>query len=164
MFLENKNTILLITVLVTALSAGIFFAWQVTVIPGTKKISDQSYLETMQSINREILNAGFFVVFFGALIMLLISSIVQYKIDADHSFYLVLVAGVIYAFGTFAVTMFGNVPLNNSLEMLDLSTMTEVALKKARIDYEDKWNTFHLYRTIASVTSMILLLFALLRE
>ena len=69
----TKNIIHLLAVITTALSAGLFYSWVVSVIPGTKKIPDKAYLETMQSINREILNAGFFIIFFGALIFLLIN-------------------------------------------------------------------------------------------
>lgn len=60
-----KSIVLLGTVILTGLSAGFFYAWSVSVIPGTQHISDTSYLQAMQSINRAILNPLFFVVFFG---------------------------------------------------------------------------------------------------
>ena len=51
-----KSIILFSTLILTGLSAGFFYAWQVSVIPGTKRVVDLTYLETMQSINRAILN------------------------------------------------------------------------------------------------------------
>ncbi len=47
-----KTSVFFITVLLNALSVGFFFAWSVSVILGTKKIGDLTYLETMQSINK----------------------------------------------------------------------------------------------------------------
>lgn len=63
-----KTIVFFITALLNALSTGFFFAWSVSVILGTKKVGHLTYLETMQSINREILNPLFFIVFFGSLI------------------------------------------------------------------------------------------------
>ena len=113
-----KNSILLLSVIMTALSAGLFYGWVVSVIPGTKKITDQAYLETMQTINREILNAGFFIIFFGSLFLLLASTFLQYQVKVDTAFYLTLMATLLYFFGTIGVTMFGNVPLNNMVCLL----------------------------------------------
>ena len=69
-----KTYVLLATVLLNALSTGFFFAWSVSVILGTKKVGDLTYLETMQSINREILNPVFFTVFFGSMLTLFVSA------------------------------------------------------------------------------------------
>ena len=152
------------SVVLTALSAGLFYAWVVSVIPGTKKIPDQAYLETMQSINREILNVGFFTIFFGALISLIISTILQYQVKVDGIFYLILSAMAIYAIGTIGVTMFGNVPLNNIVEAMDLSSFSADDFRNARAQFESKWNTLNLMRTIAALVSFVLVLFAIVKS
>lgn len=159
-----KNFILLASVILTALSAGFFYAWVVSVIPGTKKIPDQAYIETMQSINREILNVGFFTMFFGALFLLLASSFLQYRTPVGSVYYLTLAATLVYAIGTIGVTMFGNVPLNNVVESLDLSTFTAQDFKDARVAYEEKWNNLNLIRMIAALISFILVLLALAKS
>jgi len=164
MELNIRNIILLSSVVLTALSAGLFYAWVVSVIPGTKKISDQAYLETMQTINREILNVGFFIIFFGALFFLLGSTYLQYKVKMDSAFYLTLMATLIYAFGTIGVTMLGNVPLNNLVEALDLSTFRAEDYRNARLAYEGRWNTLNLFRTISALISFILILLALVKN
>ena len=74
-----KTIVFFITVLLNALSTGFFFAWSVSVILGTKKVGHLTYLETMQSINREILNPLFFIVFFGNLIALGITTYLQFN-------------------------------------------------------------------------------------
>ncbi|MFK7969596.1 MAG: DUF1772 domain-containing protein, partial [Bacteroidia bacterium] len=146
-----KHSVLFISVVLTALSAGLFYAWVVSVIPGTKKIPDQAYLETVQSINREILNVGFLTIFFGALVFLIVSTFLQYQAKVDTVFYLTLAALLVYAIGTLGVTMFGNVPLNNVMEALDISSFTAEDFEHARAEYEARWNSFNLIRTFAAL-------------
>ena len=112
----------------------------------------------MQSINKEILNPGFFTVFFGAALLLIANSIFQYQVKTGTTFYLCLTATLIYLIGTIGVTMFGNVPLNNMIEAMDLSTLSLNDFKDARLDYEAKWNRFNLARMVAGVVSFVLLL------
>ncbi|MEM8897886.1 MAG: DUF1772 domain-containing protein, partial [Bacteroidota bacterium] len=104
--------------------------------------------------HREILNPAFFLIFFGSPIALAISSI-QY-VNAGLTFWLILAATAIYLVGTFGVTVFGNVPLNDSLEALDLATQNETKLSEFRKMYEGKWNKLHTIRTVFSVISFML--------
>lgn len=143
----------------TGLSAGLFYAWQVSVIPGTRKLGDMVYLQTMQAINREILNPGFFLIFFGSLVLLAINSFQQYQ--SDLAFWLVLTACLAYLFGTLVVTSFGNVPLNNELEALELGGLSLDQLKRFRKHYEAKWNRLHLIRTFFAVLAFFSSLAAL---
>ena len=142
----------------TGLSAGLFYAWTVSVIPGTRKVVDITYLETMQSINREILNPAFFLIYFGTLITLVISSFQQH--GSGTTFWVVLGAMLTYLLGTFGVTALGNVPLNNALEALNLHDMTGPQLSDFRQQYESQWNRWHFIRTIFSVISFLLVLMA----
>ena len=115
-----KSIILFSTLILTGLSAGFFYAWQVSVIPGTKRVVDLTYLETMQSINRAILNPAFFVIFFGTLILLTIASVYEFH-TSKLAFGLMLASSIAYLAGTFGVTALGNVPLNNELDTLDFA-------------------------------------------
>ena len=153
-----KTIVLFTTVLLNALSTGFFFAWSVSVILGTKKVADFTYLETMQSINREIINPMFFTVFFGSLITLLISTFFQFSFKPV--FWILVASSALYLIGTIGVTAAGNVPLNNELELLNLKTMDPDAWKSFRVYYESKWNRYHLLRTLASTASFILLVLA----
>lgn len=154
-----KTIILFTTVLLNALSAGFFFAWSVSVVLGTKKVGDLIYLDTMQNINREILNTAFFIVFFGSLITLVATTFLQY--NNKTVFGLVLASTIVYLVGTFGVTAFGNVPLNNELDTLTISNINTIELKSFRSYYESTWNYYHGIRTISSMVSFSLLLIAI---
>ena len=154
------NSTKLLLLLFTGLSAGLFLAWQISVIPGTKKVSDQVYLETMQHINREILNPIFFVVFLAPIVLSILQGYQHYTTGTDLVFWLIITASIIYIIGTFGVTGLGNVPLNDMLEVTDLSKISPSELELLRIQYEPKWNLYHLIRTICAVLSFGSLLLA----
>jgi uncharacterized membrane protein len=156
-----KSFIMLGAVVLTGLSAGLFYAWSVSVIPGTQKVMDTTYLETMQSINRAILNPAFFAVFFGSLVFLSIGSIYEFQTNGTV-FWLLLGASISYLIGTLGVTGLGNVPLNDqldALQLMELSTEKVVAFRKY---YEDNWNRFHMIRTAFAVLSFLLVTLAVL--
>jgi uncharacterized membrane protein len=151
-----RSITLLSAILLTGLSAGLFFAWSVSVIPGTRKVADMTYLETMQSINRAILNPAFFLIFFGSLIVLAAASFQQYW--NERPYWLILAATLTYLIGTLGVTAFGNVPLNDSLDVLQLQDLTPKQIVDFRKRYEGPWNRLHLVRTICAVLAFLLAL------
>jgi len=155
MEISIKSIVLFGAVVLTGLSAGLFYAWSVSVIPGTKKVSNTTYLETMQSINRAILNPAFFLIFFGSIIFLSIGSIYQFNTDQD-TFWLMCAASILYFTGTLGITALGNVPLNNQLEVLNLKEMSSQKFLEFRKFYEEKWNRLYLIRTICAVVSFLL--------
>jgi uncharacterized membrane protein len=155
MEISIKSIVLFGAVVLTGLSAGFFYAWSVSVIPGAQKVVNATYLETMQSINQAILNPAFFIIFFGSLLFLSIASVYQFN-TGKTTFWLMLIASVLYLIGTIGVTGLGNVPLNNKLAALNLIEMSPQKLLEFRSFYENNWNRLHLIRTIFAVGSFVL--------
>lgn len=154
------NTIVLgITIVVNGLVAGLFWGWTVSVIPGTKNISDLNYVETMQTINRDILNPWFLGAFMGGPILLVLSTILYWNED---NFTFILLGAITIIVGQFVVTAGRNVPLNNRLEAEDLDGITEEDAKRIREYYEGPWNFWQYVRTWASFIGLILLIVAVL--
>ncbi len=146
---------------VTALIAGLFYSYSCSVNIGLARLSDAAYLRAMQSINRAILNPWFFASFIGTLILLPVCTWIMYKHEAGSTaFYLTLFATLVYVVAVFGVTIFGNVPLNEFLDKLDIASVAPVELKAERIKFEKPWNNLHLIRTIGSLISLLLTLAA----
>ena len=158
MEINLKAVTLILTILITGLSAGLFYAWKISVIPGLKNITDRSYLETMQSINRAILNPEFYIIFFGAILLLILSAYFQFKVSIDNSFWLIITAILFYGIGTIGVTAFGNVPMNESLDLVDLAKLNVEELRLTRLHYAGQWNQFNTIRTIFSILSFMAVL------
>lgn len=146
--------LLIITATVTALIAGLFYAYSCSVVLGLGKLSDSEYLKSMQSINREILNPVFFLSFMGTAFLLPISTFL-YR-GQNLVFILLLMATLAYLIGVFGVTMFGNVPLNDQLDKFDIVNSSAEAIKEMRNNFERKWNFLNNIRTVFSVITIVL--------
>ncbi len=155
-----SNIILASTVVCTALMAGLFFSYSCSVVPGLKALGNTEYIAAMKSINRAIQNPTFFVVFFGILLLFPICTYMHFSSPAKASFWFVLSAAIIYFIGVFCVTIFGNIPLNNSLEKFDLLNATSESIASQRNLFENKWNRLNMIRTISSLTSLVFIILA----
>jgi uncharacterized membrane protein len=154
MEISIKSISLFAAVLLTGLSAGLFYAWSVSIIPGSRKVMDHTYVESMQAFNRAILNPAFFLVFMGSGILLAVGAFQHYK--TGIVFWVMLAAALSYLVGTFGVTMVGNVPLNNSLDKLQINDMSADQIAAFRNHFEANWNRLHTIRTAFSVLSFML--------
>ena len=154
----------LLTTLATGLTAGVFFTWMATVVPGLGRLQDLEYLSAMQSINREIQNPFFFSCFFGALLLLPASTFSAYDGTFSLKFGLLLAAAILYIVGVFGLTVAGNVPLNNALDSLDLTALSPAQLSLQRLSFEMLWNNLNAVRAIASLLAFGLVLVVFLKE
>lgn len=161
--MERQNILLSLATICTGLMAGLFFSWSCSVVPGLAKVTDCNYLAAMQSINREIQNAYFFSCFFGALVLLVISTFMAWQPGHhDFRFWCLLAATLIYAFGVVGLTIAGNVPLNDLLENFDLKNASPESMAAMRLKFESPWNNFNLIRAIGAVVSFVLALLSCL--
>jgi uncharacterized membrane protein len=161
--MESKENILPVIVLVltatmTALVAGLFYSWSCSVIPGLSRLSDKSYIASMQSINKAILNPVFFVSFVGTLVLLPISTYQFYVRPLSIQFWLLAIATLIYIIGVFGVTVFGNVPLNDQLAAFNLSSARAKEIAAHRLQFEAAWNNFNTLRAISAVSVLVLVI------
>lgn len=156
------DIVLLLTTIVSSLAGGLFYAWSCSVIPGLKKLPDDSYIEAMQSFNSAILNPAFFVSFIGSLLLLPLCAYLNYEPHLLGRFYLLLAASILYIAGVFGVTAFGNVPLNRKLDKFNWRTATEQSLSLQRKSFEKPWIRLHSVRTCAGILVIVLEIIACL--
>ena len=139
--------------LTTALIAGLFFTWSVSIIPGLAELADAEYIRVMQSINRAIQNVPFFLCFLGGAVLLPVSAYLWYENPGNSVFWLLIGASGFYLIGALGIAVIGNVPLNN-----DLDTAPEHDMAKWRVAFTRRWNRFHHLRTAASLVAFALVL------
>ncbi|WP_221392310.1 DUF1772 domain-containing protein [Dyadobacter sp. NIV53] len=155
-----QNIILVLTATTTALIAGLFYAWTCSVIPGLARLNSVEYIRAMQSFNLAIQNQLFFLCFFGTAILLPVSTYMYFSHPVTIRFWLLLTASIAYLLGVMAVTIFGNIPLNNSLESFSLTLSNPELIAEQRNNFETSWNNLHTIRTIASALSIVLVIIA----
>ncbi|MEO5997585.1 MAG: anthrone oxygenase family protein [Chitinophagaceae bacterium] len=158
------NIILLITTTSTGLIAGLLYSYSCSVNLGLGRLTDTEYVSAMQSINRAIQNPLFFFSFMGTLILLPISTYMHYGQPSSNRFIILLIATAIYIVAVFGITMFGNVPLNNALDLFNVKSASVEEIASQRAKFEISWNRLHTVRTIASVIAFVLVVYACLKE
>ena len=142
----------------TGMMAGVFFTWSNAVTPGLNKLADIEYLRALQSMNRVILNPMFYILFMGAVIFICLATAVLFRSNPSHLVWMLLSATVIYCNGVLAVTVWGNIPLNDVLDRADLGYITTDKAKSLRSTIENRWNNFNMIRSIASSISFLILI------
>ncbi|MEM7273412.1 MAG: anthrone oxygenase family protein [Actinomycetota bacterium] len=151
-----QNALLGTSIVATGLMSGLWYGWTVSVIPGTRRVADASYVDTMQHINRAIINPAFVIPFLGIPILVGAAAVVQFRSgDARRGWLLAGAAGA-YLLGVLGVTIGGNVPLNDALDSFNLAGSDDRALSARRHTYETPWNRWHYLRTTANAGAFAL--------
>ena len=134
--------------------AGIYFTFSVFVMRSLAELGDEAGARAMQSINRVILKSAFLPLFSlstlasAALVVLALLGL------AGPGAGPTLAGGATYVIGMFAVTAFGNVPLNNRLDAADPAAEDGKAVWR---DYLTRWTWLNHVRTLACTAAMVLL-------
>ena len=154
--MDLRTALLGASIVATGLMSGLWYGWTVSVIPGTRHIPDTNYIDTMQHINRAIINPAFIIPFMGIPLVIGAAAIMQFRAgDSRRGWLLVWAAGT-YLVGVLGVTIAGNVPLNDALDGFDLTRSNHQAIGTRRTTYEAPWNRWHYVRTVANVGSFVL--------
>ncbi|WP_190808921.1 DUF1772 domain-containing protein [Flagellimonas sp. S3867] len=151
-----ETIVMLITTILTGLTAGLCFTWTNAITPGIGLLDDQGFLRSFQQMNRAIINPTFLLVFLGPFFTHLLN-VFLHRGHSSTTLVILIIAATLYTLGVVVVTVFGNVPLNEMLDKIDLSTADTIDLQTFREQFEGKWNRLHMIRTICSLSSFILL-------
>ena len=140
----NRSILMVATVLV-GLSAGFFFAYEASVTVGLAQVDDATYVETFQAINATIRNPAFGLVFFGSVPAIAAAAAANWSTAPTLARLLLAAALPLYLAGL-VITVTGNVPLNNDLA--EVLVTTPGAASAARSVFEADWNQLNLIRSI----------------
>jgi uncharacterized membrane protein len=144
-----------------SLVAGFLFAFATVVMPGIKKLEDGTFIQAFQVIDGVIQKGQpvFGFVWVGSVLSLVAAAVMgMWKLGGlDRP--LMIAAALVYLLGVQVPTITINIPLNNQLQRLDVSTLNEAARKRAREDFETRWNRWNVFRAVcASVVPVLLVL------
>lgn len=153
MRLSGRLMLLGLSVLASALMAGFFWTYSVSVMPGLAVGDPLAAVRAMQGINRVIRTPMFAFAFFGALAFPLAAAMVctlQRRVRAAIASF---AGAVIYGLGAFAVTFLVNVPLNESLAA-QAATDAELATRIWRA-YAEPWTAWNHLRSAAALAAFV---------
>jgi uncharacterized membrane protein len=160
--MKTETIILATAILLSGLMAGIFFTWSNAVKPGIGKLSDLEYLRALQSMNRVILNKAFIGIFLGSVIAVALVPVFHFKLFPTNIFWIFILALLTYWIGALGTTVFGNIPLNEILDKVNLESLNLEEITALRTRIEVKWNNLNLIRSISSGITFALLIISYL--
>lgn len=147
-------------VLAYGLVGGVFLGFSDFIMRSLSLDGGTSGMETMQVINREVFRWVFMALFLGlAAVSLVILGYATANLSGPAGT-LIGLAGLVYLLGCFGVTLVFNVPMNEALASMDLSSQTTRAYWTET--YLPRWTFWNTMRTVACALSSALLLFGLL--
>ena len=155
-----QATLILATFL-CSLVAGFLFAFSLVVMPGIRRLTDREFIRAFQKIDRVIQNNQpfFILVWVGSVVTLIISAVLGIGQLGGIERSLLIFAALGYLLGVQLPTVTINVPLNNKLQTLDADALDEKVLKKARENFEPRWNRWNLIRAaLSSLVSALLMI------
>lgn len=152
---------LTLSTLLCSLVAGIVLAFAIVVMPGIRRLNDHDFLQAFKVIDRVIQNNQpiFILVWLGSILGVVTVALMGISQLDGANRLLIGMAAVIYLLGVQLPTFTINVPLNNQLQIQKLDTMTDLALRDARMNFEPRWIRWNTFRTVfATLTSVLLII------
>jgi uncharacterized membrane protein len=155
---------LLPATLTMGLTAGFFYAWDVSVMPGLARLDDRTFVAAFQALDRAIITSPLLMLTFTAALVFTGLAAVLYRRADDRS----PLPWVALAFGlylaTFVITMAIHEPLNAVIRsagepdrIADLAGLRDAF-------HETRWVPWNIVRTIATTAAFGCLTWALIRH
>ncbi|MBJ3775506.1 anthrone oxygenase family protein [Acuticoccus mangrovi] len=147
-----RFSLLIVDIVLTGAIAGFFFAWSASVMRGLDVAPPAAAIEAMNAINEEIRNALFAPAFFGPLLVGIVAALTFLPQISSPAAWCVIAAVLVYAVGTFGVTIVVNLPLNDGLADAEIPTRSAA---QARLwhEYSEPWTLWNHVRTLSSFVS-----------
>lgn len=135
----------IVATLLTGATFGFFFAW-VMVMWGLDALEPAIAAAAMLKLNEAVRNPLFFVVFAGAPISVAIAAVAAVRRAAWAQAGWFGVGAVALLIGTIIVTAVGNLPLNESLALME----PRFSEASTWMDFAGAWQPLNIARTIAA--------------
>ena len=157
----TTKIILLLSVVTSGLTAGLFWAYAYSVMPALRSVPDGVFVTTMNRVNAVIPVSGWFWLCFGGGLVLAVAAVIAVAVgDGRESLPWLIAAAAAFVIAV-VVTGAVNIPLNTGLEEVSAAS-DPAALAAARQRHEVPWIRANVVRavfhTIAFVSSAVALL------
>lgn len=142
-----------IAILGSAVIGGVFFAFSSFIMKALARLPAAEGIAAMQAINIVVINPLFLGAFMGTALVS-VGIVVLLLTGSTHAAPLLFHCGaVVYFGGTFLVTIFANVPLNERLAEVSVSDPEAIQLWA---HYLDRWTMWNHVRTVAGIGAALL--------
>ena len=156
---------LMLAIMLCSLVAGLLFGFAIVVMPGIAKLNDKGFLSAFKHMDEIIQNNQplFILVWAGSILSIIITLILGIMNLIGTQIYILILASILYLVGVQLPTFRFNIPLNNSLQNLDIESLGESEAALCRVDFETPWNRWNRIRTVNAILAVSMLLLLLIR-
>ena len=151
-----ENITLAIAIFTTAIMAGFFYTYTFNINLAMMQVDGETYATVQSLFNENVRHFMFFIFFFGSGAMGVVAILANWRHYKSLSFWLIVVATLVYIFGIIAYTASVNLPVNVYTE-----SWNPLALPPDWEATRDAWNQANAIRVGTSGSSFLLYLIAL---
>lgn len=155
-----RSTILiaaLLGALGTGIIGGIFYGFSSFIMAALGRLAPERATDAMNAVNVTVITPSFLGVFAGMAVVSVVLAVGAAFAWHEIAAKLVFAASMAYLVGTFGVTMFLNVPLNDQLAAAEPARIATLWPR-----YLDVWTAWNTVRTAFALVSSALFMLALM--
>ena len=151
---------LFFSILLSALVTGFILTYAIVIMPGLSNLDDKEFIKAFQVTDGIIQNNQpiFILIWIGSIVSVLSTIITSILSLGILDAWLIIFVSVVYLLLVQGITILIHLPLNKSIQNIDISASNSETLSKMRKSFETKWNYFNNVRTVVAFFVVLIFL------
>ena len=151
---------LFFSILLSALVTGFILTYAIVIMPGLSNLDDKEFIKAFQVTDGIIQNDQpiFILIWIGSIVSVLSTIITSILCLGILDAWLIIFVSVVYLLLVQGITILIHLPLNKSIQNIDINSSNFQTLSKERIAFEKKWNYFNNIRTVVAFIVVLIFL------
>ena len=151
---------LFFSILLSALVTGFILIYALVIMPGLSKLDDKEFIKVFQVTDGIIQNNQpiFILIWIGSIVSVLSTIITSILSLGILDAWLIIFVSVVYLLLVQGITILIHLPLNKSIQNIDINSSNSETLSKMRKSFETKWNYFNNVRTVVAFFVVLIFL------
>ena len=151
---------LFFTILLSALVTGFILTYAIVIMPGLSNLDDKEFIKAFQVTDGIIQNNQpiFILIWIGSIVSVLSTIITSILCLGILDAWLIIFVSVVYLLLVQGITILIHLPLNKSIQNIDINSSNSETLSKMRKSFETKWNYFNNVRTVVAFFVVLIFL------
>ena len=143
---------LFFSILLSALVTGFILTYAIVIMPGLSNLDDKEFIKAFQVTDGIIQNNQpiFILIWIGSIVSVLSTIITSILSLGILDAWLIIFVSVVYLLLVQGITILIHLPLNKSIQNIDINSSNSETLSKMRKSFETKWNYFNNVRTVVA--------------
>jgi len=151
---------LFFSILLSALVTGFILTYAIVIMPGVSNLDDKEFIKAFQVTDGIIQNNQpiFILIWVGSIMSVLSTIITSILSLGILDAWIIIFVGVVYLMVVQGITISIHLPLNKSIQNIDINSSNSETLSKMRKSFETKWNYFNNVRTVVAFFVVLIFL------